>query len=123
VTLAMYGIPNCDTIKRAAAYLRERAIAFEFHDYRRHPVPPRTLSAWARAVGWQTLLNRNSTTFRGLSSQEREGLDEARALQLMQTHPALIRRPVFVRDAQVIVGFDDAARRLLAERQGPEPRQ
>ena len=113
MTLTIYGIPNCDTVKRAAKYLRERGIEFVFHDYRKHPVPGPTLALWARALGWEALLNRNGTTFRGLPASDRDALDERRALALMARHPTLIRRPVWVRGDEVFVGFDETVRREL----------
>jgi Spx/MgsR family transcriptional regulator len=108
MTVTIHGIRNCDTMKRARAWLEARGVTCRFRDYRIEPPTHAELAAWARALGWEKLLNRSGTTFRKLAEAERAGLDEARALALMQTHPSLIRRPVLEADGRLLAGFDEA---------------
>ena len=106
--MILYGIPNCDTARRARAWLNAREIAHGFHDYRKDGAEPDRLRAWSKAVGWEALVNRRGTTWRKLAPSEREGLDEAGAIALMSAHPALIRRPVVEYDGDLLIGFDPA---------------
>ena len=106
MTTHMYGIRNCDTVKKARAWLDARGIACDFHDYKAEGVDPGKLAAWADAVGWEVLLNRAGTTFRKLADEDRADIDRAKALALMVAHPSLIKRPVVERDGGVIVGFN-----------------
>lgn len=106
MTLVLYGIPNCDSVKRARAWLASRGIEHAFHDYRKAGADPAKLRAWSEAAGWEALLNRRGTTFRKLPEAERAGLDEAKALALMASHPSLIRRPVIEHEGGLLVGFD-----------------
>ena len=104
----LYGIPNCDTVKRARAWLHERGQAHEFHDFKKAGVPPARLDAWIAAVGWERLLNRQGTTWRKLDEATRSGItDAASAHALMQASPSLIKRPVVEWPGGAIsVGFD-----------------
>ena len=104
-TPTIHGIPNCDTMKKARAWLEARGVAHAFHDYRRDGLPPGLLESWVARLGWEVLLNRAGTTFRKLPETAREGLDEARAIELMRAHPALIKRPVLVAGDRLLVGF------------------
>jgi arsenate reductase len=104
----LHGIRNCDTMKKARAWLDARGVAYVFHDYKRAGIDRATLAGWAAAVGWEALLNRSGTTFRKLPEAEREGLDEARALPLMCANPSAIRRPVLTVGGEILVGFDPA---------------
>ena len=104
-TLAIYGIKNCDTMKKARAWLDERGIGYRFHDYKAEGVSDATLKAWVGEVGWEALLNRAGTTFRKLPDADREGLDEARAVKLMAAQPSMIRRPVLEGRGGLLVGF------------------
>jgi len=106
VTLDLYGIPNCDTVKKARAWLDAGGRAYAFHDYKKEGANARQLSHWAAAVGWETLLNRRGTTFRGLPEADRADIDEAKALTLMAAHPSLIKRPVLEYPGGLLVGFD-----------------
>lgn len=106
--MVLYGIPNCDTVKKARAWLDERGVAYTFHDYKREGAPPALLAGLAAKVGWDALLNRRGTTFRKLDDAARADLDEGKVLGLMTAQPSLIRRPVVVRDGRVLVGFDPA---------------
>jgi len=101
----LYGIKNCDTIKKARAWLAAHSIAYDFHDYHTTGIERSTLESWVTAVGWEPLLNRSGTTFRKLAAADKKDLSEARALELMLAHPTLIKRPVLVVEARVTVGF------------------
>lgn len=103
--VTIFGIKNCDTMKRARAWLDGRGVAYAFHDYRKDGVDPALLKDWVRRTGWETLLNRAGTTFRGLCDAEKQDLNAARAIALMTTHPAMIKRPVLVVEDQLIIGF------------------
>ncbi len=105
MTVTLYGIPNCDTMKKARTWLDAAGIAYRFHDYRRDGVDRDLLAPWVAALGWEALLNRSGTTFRKLPEGERAGLDAERAMALMLAQPAMIRRPVLVDDKGIEVGF------------------
>ena len=109
--MTLYGIPNCDTVKRARAWLAEQGIAHEFHDFKKAGVPEARLDAWLAAVGWETLLNRQGTTWRKLPDATREAvIDAASARAVMLAHPSAIKRPVVEwPDGRVTVGFDASA--------------
>jgi Spx/MgsR family transcriptional regulator len=106
--MVLYGIPNCDTVKRARAWLAEREIAYTFHDYKREGAPPALLTEFASQVGWDALLNRRGTTFRKLDEAARADLSDGKVLGLMVEQPSLIRRPVVMHGGKVLVGFDPA---------------
>lgn len=101
----LFGIRNCDTVKRAKAWLDGRAIDYTFHDYRRDGLDPTLLDGWIDRLGWEALLNRSGTTFRGLPDADKAALDHDRATALMLAHPAMIRRPVLVHGDRLLVGF------------------
>jgi len=103
--IAIYGIPSCDTMKKARAWLEAHGRDYVFHDYKKVGVEPARLKRWAREVGWERLLNRAGTTFRKLPDADKTGLDEAKALALMAAQPSLIKRPVLERDGKLLVGF------------------
>lgn len=105
----LYGIPNCDTVKKARAWLENSGIAYHFHDFRKDGLELSQLQAWSQSVGHDTLLNRRGTTWRKLDDSRKQALDEAAALALMLEQPALIKRPVLVKGRQILVGFDQAA--------------
>ena len=102
----VYGIPNCDTVKKARAWLDTRGTGYAFHDYKKEGADPAKLAAWSDAVGWETLLNRRGTTFRGLSEADKADIDRAKALRLMGANASLIKRPVVEHAGGVLVGFD-----------------
>lgn len=104
----LYGIPNCDTVKKARAWLDAHGVAHAFHDYRKAGVPADLLRAWVAQLGWEALLNRSGTTFRKLPETERADLDAERAVALMLAHPSAIRRPVLVAGDTLLVGFAPA---------------
>ena len=101
----LYGIRNCDTMKKARAWLDARAIAYDFHDYKTAGIDRATLERWAGEAGWEALLNRAGTTFRKLPEAEKAGLDRARAIALMLAQPSMIRRPVLAAKGRLTIGF------------------
>jgi Spx/MgsR family transcriptional regulator len=103
--LTLYGIPNCDTMKKARNWLESRDIAYEFHDYKKSGVTRAKLAAWVKAVGWEVLLNRAGTTFRKLPDETKENVDQRKAIELMLEQPSMIKRPVLERGATLLVGF------------------
>lgn len=101
----LYGIPNCDTVKKARAWLDARGIAYAFHDYKKAGIDAVTLRGWVVRLGWETLLNRAGTTFRKLPEADRVDLNEDKAIALMLAQPSMIRRPVIVQGDTVLAGF------------------
>jgi Spx/MgsR family transcriptional regulator len=114
--ITLYGIRNCDTCRKARAWLDGRAIAHRYHDVRVDGLDQKTLQGWIDAVGWETLLNRRGTTWRGLSDAEKAGIDENTAGQLMLANVTLIKRPVIQAGDEVTVGFGDEVRARLEAR-------
>ena len=106
MSIAFYGIPNCDTVKKARTWLGAHGLEYAFHDYKKEGADPEKLAAWSDAVGWETLLNRRGTTFRGLSEADKVDIDRAKALRLMVANPSLIKRPVIEHAGGVLVGFN-----------------
>jgi len=102
----LYGIPNCDTVKKARAWLDGQGASYTFHDYKKEGADLTKLGEWSDAVGWEALLNRRGTTFRALGEADKAGIDRAKALRLMQAHPSLIKRPVVEHPGGLLVGFD-----------------
>ena len=102
----IYGIKNCDTMKKARAWLDQRRVAYDFHDYKTKGIERAKLEGWAKKAGWETLLNSAGTTFRKLPDQNKAGLTETKAIALMLDQPSMIKRPVLDlgRD-RVVVGF------------------
>jgi arsenate reductase len=107
VTITMYGIKNCDTIKKARAWLDTRGITYPFHDYKTAGLDRKQLEDWTREVGWEPLVNRAGTTFRKLPDADKTNLDEKKALALMLANPSLVKRPVLA------IASGAKARRLL----------
>jgi arsenate reductase (glutaredoxin) len=103
--VTIYGIKNCDTMKKARAWLEAHGVAYAFHDYKAAGIERGALQGWARTVGWETLLNRAGTTFRKLPDADRVALSEPKAIALMLAQPAMIKRPVLDIDGSLIVGF------------------
>jgi arsenate reductase len=101
----IYGIKNCDTMKKARAWLDDHGVAYSFHDYKSEGISKDKLKGWAEALGWETLLNRAGTTFRKLPDADREGLNERKALALMLAQPSMVKRPVLEVGTKVVVGF------------------
>ena len=104
--VTIYGIPNCDTMKKARSWLEDHGVVHEFHDYKKVGIDAKRLATWSRKVGWETLLNRAGTTFRRLPDADKQGLDEEKAIELMRAQPSLIKRPVLeLGDGRLLVGF------------------
>ncbi|WP_268995480.1 ArsC family reductase [Microvirga roseola] len=103
--VALYAIKNCDTMKKACAWLDAKGVAYRFHDYKAEGIDRSRLETWARAVGWEALLNRAGTTFRKLPEADRADLDERKALALMLDQPSMIKRPVLELHGRILVGF------------------
>ncbi len=110
----IYGIKNCDTMKKARIWLDKRGVDYQFHDYKVEGIDRARLSRWAKAVGWETLLNRAGTTFRKLPEKDKADLTESRAIALMLDQPSMIKRPVLENGGKLLVGFKpDAYRAAL----------
>jgi arsenate reductase (glutaredoxin) len=105
MTPTIYGIKNCDTMKKARAWLDNRGVAYDFHDYKTAGIARDKLKQWSDEVGWEILLNRAGTTFRKLPDSDREGLNERKALALMLAQPSMIKRPVLDLGGKLLVGF------------------
>ena len=105
MALTLYGIPNCDTVKKARRWLDEHGVAHAFHDYRKDGLDAAQLQHWIDTIGWEKLLNKSGTTFRKLPDAQKEGFDAASAKALMLEQPAMIRRPLVDADGALSVGF------------------
>lgn len=115
--IVVYGISNCDTVKRARAWLGEHGIDFRFHDFKKQGVPQEQIDAWIVQLGWEKLVNRQGTTWRKLDAPlQAEVKDAVSAKALMQAYPSVIKRPVVEWGDRVTVGFDPAAWALLQSR-------
>lgn len=101
----VYGIKNCDTMKKARAWLDSHSIPYSFHDYKSEGIAKDKLKSWCDELGWEILLNRAGTTFRKLPDSDKEGLNERKALALMLAQPSMIKRPVLEFDGKLLVGF------------------
>ena len=104
-TVTIYGIKNCDTMKKARAWLDDRGVAYAFHDYKAVGIERGVIEGWAREVSWETLLNRAGTTFRKLPEKDQEGLTDKKAIALMVAQPSMIKRPVLDVGGKLLVGF------------------
>ncbi|WP_336979571.1 ArsC family reductase [Altererythrobacter fulvus] len=105
MTIHFYGIPNCDTVKKARTWLDGQGIAYTFHDYKKEGGDAAKLEGWAGIVGWEKLLNRAGTTFRKLPDEAKQDLDTAKAVALMVEQPSMIKRPVVEYSGGLLVGF------------------
>ena len=105
MTRTLYGIPNCDTVKKARTWLDERGVEFRFHDYKKAGIDRASLERWCDEHGWETVLNRAGTTFRKLPDADRADLDAHKAIALMLAQPSMIKRPVLDLGDRRIVGF------------------
>lgn len=103
--LTLYGIANCDTVKRARAWLDAAGVDYRFHDYKKAGIDAATLSDWVSEAGWEVLLNRAGTTFRKLPDAEKSALDAEKAMALMLAQPSMIKRPVVTGTGKLLVGF------------------
>ena len=105
MTITIYGIKNCDTMKKARTWLESHGVAYSFHDYKSEGIAKEKLKDWTDELGWETLLNRAGTTFRKLPESDREGLNERKAIALMLAQPSMIKRPVLDIGGKLLVGF------------------
>ena len=105
MTITLYGIPNCDTVKKARTWLDAHGIAYTFHDYKKSGVPTAHLELWFEEVGWEKVLNRAGTTFKKLPPEAKDGLDQATAKKLMLAQPSMIKRPIVEHPSGLLVGF------------------
>ena len=108
MTIHLYGIPNCDTVKKARKWLDARDIDYAFRDFKKEGADPAKLETWADSAGWEALLNRRGTTFRKLEETDKADIDRAKAIRLMVAHPSMIKRPVVEHPGGVLVGFSEA---------------
>lgn len=105
MTVTIYGIPNCDTVKKARVWLDGNGVAYRFHDYKKEGVDAQILARAVEALGWEVVLNRRGTTFRQLPEQERADLNAARAMEIMIAHPSTIKRPLLIHGDVIEAGF------------------
>lgn len=104
--ITLYGIKNCDSVKKARRWLEAQGLEYRFHDLRLDGLDPEVLERWVERLGWERLLNRRGATWRRLDESRRRDLDEAKAVALMLEAPTLIKRPVIDTGAELLVGFD-----------------
>ncbi|MCR5875851.1 ArsC family reductase [Phenylobacterium sp. J426] len=105
MAVTLYGIKNCDTMKKAWTWLDHQGVGYRFHDYKKEGVDRATLEGWVGKTGWEPLLNRAGTTFKKLPDADKQGIDEAKAIDLMLAQPSMIKRPVLDIDGELTVGF------------------
>lgn len=105
MSVTLYGIPNCDTVKKARVWLDGQGIDYSFYDYKKLGADASKLKQWCDKAGWEKVLNRAGTTFRKLPDADKEGLDQARAIQLMVGQPSMIKRPIVEHPGGLLVGF------------------
>ena len=105
MTARLYGIKNCDTMKKAWTWLDQHSVAYDFHDYKKVGIDRPTLEGWVRQLGWEVLLNRAGTTFKKLPEADRQNLDASKAIDMMLAQPSMIKRPVLEAGGKLYVGF------------------
>ncbi|RTR33328.1 ArsC family reductase [Shewanella atlantica] len=106
--MTLFGIKNCDTVKKARKWIEANDLNIPFHDFRVDGLTKDQVAAWAAYLGWEKLFNKRSTSYRNLSDEDKSNIDETKAIELMLTHPTLIKRPVLVTNHKVMVGFKEA---------------
>jgi len=109
----LYGIPNCDTVKKARNWLAKQGIEYTFHDFRKDGLTAGQIKTWLKSTAWETLLNRRSRTWRELAESDKQDLNQGKAIKLMTTNPSLIKRPVLIWKNTIMVGFDQLAYKQL----------
>ncbi|MDP9591889.1 ArsC family reductase [Shinella sumterensis] len=105
MTVTIYGIKNCDTMKKARTWLDAKGVAYRFHDYKAEGIDAESLKRWVETLGWETVLNRSGTTFRALPDADKQDLDAGKAIALMLAQPSMIKRPILDRDGALTAGF------------------
>ncbi len=108
MSLILYGIPNCDTVKKARTWLDARGLAYSFHDYKKAGADPDRLAAWCDAAGWEKVLNRAGTTFKKLPEADKADLNQTKAVAVMAANPSCIKRPIVEHPGGLLVGFKEA---------------
>lgn len=105
MAVTIYGIKNCDTMKKAFTWLEVHSVAYEFHDYKKLGVTKAQLTAWCKALGWEKVINRAGPTFRKLPEEDKEGLTQTKAITLMLANPSMIKRPILDTGTALEAGF------------------
>ncbi len=111
--LTLYGIKNCDTVKKARRWLEDHDIDYQFHDFRQDGLAKTLLNSWLEQLGWEAIVNKRSTTWRNLSDKEKEITTNAQAAKLLLANPTLIKRPVVEKNKTLLVGFKEAEFKTL----------
>ena len=106
--LTLYGIKNCDTVKKARRWLEDHGVAYQFHDFRQDGLDKKQLSGWVEQLGWEAVVNKRSTTWRNLSDKDKEITTDAQAVKLLATNPTLIKRPILEKNKILLIGFKEA---------------
>ncbi|PZQ55187.1 MAG: ArsC family reductase [Phenylobacterium zucineum] len=114
MTARLYGIKNCDTMKKAWTWLDQHGVAYDFHDYKKVGIDRATLEGWVKRLGWEVLLNRAGTTFKKLPDADKTGIDAAKAVDLMLAQPSMIKRPVLAIGEDLYIGFKPETYEALA---------
>ncbi len=114
-SVTIYGIANCDTIKKAKQWLTEREVAFQFHDYRKQGLDPTLLRDWVNQLGWEVMVNKRGTTWRQLPDLIKNAIDKESAIEIMLDNPAIIKRPLLVKGDERHIGFSDANYNIIFE--------
>ncbi len=104
--IKLFGIPNCDSVKKSQKWLKNSGIEYEFHDYKKQGITKKQITNWCKNVGWEILLNKRSRTWKELSENDRSNLTQTKAVTLMYQHPTLIKRPIVQKGNSILVGFD-----------------
>ncbi len=113
--IKIYGIPNCDTMKKARRWLEANGIEYDFHDYKKLGVPEKNLKNWVKQTGWEAVLNKRGTTWRKLDAEAKDNIDKATAIQVMLSNPSIIKRPVLESGKLLLVGFNEDQYKQLLE--------
>ncbi len=111
--ITVYGIPNCDTIKKARKWLEENNLEYQFHDYKKSGVPEKNLKSWVQAAGWEAILNKRGTTWRKLSDKIKKSIDETSSIKVMLDNPSAIKRPILENGKTLLVGFKEDEYKIL----------
>jgi len=111
--ITLYGIPNCDTMKKSRQWLADHDIDYVFHDYKKSGVPEKELKHWVKELGWETVLNRSGTTWRKLDDAIKNNINQSRAIQVMLQNPSCIKRPILDADGKLQAGFAESEYRKI----------
>ena len=106
--LTIYGIKNCDTVKKARRWLEDHGIEYHFHDFRQDGLDKKQLSGWVEQLGWEAVVNKRSTTWRNLSNKDKEIKTNSQAVKLLAANPTLIKRPVLEKNKTLLIGFKES---------------